>query len=168
MKDRLIDDAKRGGQNARAIFKETIYTASVDFVGEVLAAFAAELAWSHGGLRANASSQEVLGILPQWFEPAMGVEDLPDAYRGVPLHPEDAKIAVVAFWSAKLSSWTFAVSRAMLFGLSAAVIHFNRKPTLAVAIARRCGAVAQWPRQLSSMTSPESSLTVLVTPMGFS
>ena len=83
-----------------------------------------------------------LAALPRWFEPVMGVEDLPDAYRGVPLRPEDAKIAVVAFWSAKLNSWAFAVSRAMLFSLSAAVIHFYRKPTLAVAASRCCFAVA--------------------------
>ena len=57
LKDRLIDDAKRGGQNARAIFTETIYTANIDFVGEVLAAFIAELAWSQKGLRSDASSQ---------------------------------------------------------------------------------------------------------------
>ena len=43
-------------------------------------------------------------------EPAMGVEDLPDAYRGVPLHPADARVAVVASWFIKLNAWSFAVS----------------------------------------------------------
>ena len=73
------------------------------------------------------------------------VEDLPDAYRGVPLHPADARMAIVtfvAFWSTIAGAWEVAISRAMLFGLSAAVIHFNRKPTLAVAAGRRLGAVA--------------------------
>ena len=142
LKDRLIDDAKRGGQNARAIFRETIFTANIDFVGEVLSAFIAELAWSLCGLRTNASTEEVLKALPSWFEPAMGIEDLPDAYRGVPLHPADARMAIVAFWSTEAGGWRFAISRAMLFGLSAAVIHFNRKPTLAVAAVRRFGGVA--------------------------
>ena len=58
------------------------------------------------------------------------------------MHPKDAKMAIVAFWLPIRDKWLFAVSRAMLFGLSAAVIHFNRKPTLAVAPARRIGAVA--------------------------
>ena len=87
LKDRLVDDAKRGGQNEMAIFKETIFTANVDFVGEAMAAFIAELTWAHSGLRKGASVSEVLNALPRWFEHALGVEDLPDAYRGVPLHP---------------------------------------------------------------------------------
>ena len=33
-KDRMIDDTKRGGQNEQANFVETIFTASVDFIGE--------------------------------------------------------------------------------------------------------------------------------------
>ena len=33
-KDRVIDDARRGGQNAAAKFTETIFTASVDFLGD--------------------------------------------------------------------------------------------------------------------------------------
>ena len=62
-----------------AIFRETIYTTNVDFVGEVLAAFIAALVWAQCGLRTDASVAEVLAAIPLWIEPAMGVEDLPDA-----------------------------------------------------------------------------------------
>ena len=102
----------------------------------------AELAWAQAGVRVGTSLEETLSAIPPWFDPAIGVEDLPDAYRGVPLHPEEERMAIVAFYSVEKAKWEFAKSRAMLFGLSAAVIHFNRKPTLAVAVARRLGGVA--------------------------
>jgi hypothetical protein len=80
--------------------------------------------------------------LPSWFSPTIALDDLPDAYRGVPIHPDDGRVALVAVWNGKTRDWLFAEAHSMLFGLSAAVIHFNRKPTLLVAAARRFGAVA--------------------------
>ena len=93
----------------------------MDFVGEVLAAAVAELAWTHLGLKDDATAEEILQRLPDWFSPTLAVEDLPDAYRSIPLHPEDSRACMVAVWCVVRNCWLFAESRSMLFGLSAAV-----------------------------------------------
>ena len=142
LRDRVIDNAKKGKQNSAASFKETIFTASVDFFGEVLAAWIAEVAWELQGVSSKEEAQKVLDALPEWFRPIFGLDDMPDAYRGVPLHPDDSNVAIVAVWDEAIKAWKFAISRSMLFGLSAAVLHFNRKPTLLVAASRRFFAVA--------------------------
>ena len=142
LRDRVIDNARRGGQNRAAIFKETIYTASVDFFGEVLAEWIAQIIWELAGLKKSAEREVVLKALPSWFRPVFGLDDLPDAYRGVPLHCDDSNVTIVAVWNAATRAWIFAQSFSMLFGLSAAVLHFNRKPTLLVAASRRLFAVA--------------------------
>lgn len=96
-----------------------------------------------GSIREDAELLEALLALPEWFAPLMGLEDLPDAYRGVPIHPEDQRACYVAVWHPKHKLWVFAASHAMLFGFASAVVAFNRLPTLAVAVARRmCAACA--------------------------
>ena len=105
---------------------ETIYAASVDFVGEVWAAWLAQMAWEEVGLSEHASIDEVLDKLPTWLAPPLGIEDLPDAYSCVLLHEDDTRAALEAVWCPLTLQWLFSASRAMLFGFSAAVIHFNR------------------------------------------
>ena len=133
LKDRLIDDAARGGQNEAAIHTETIFTVSVDWVAEVLAAIHAEL--ERRGLLVD-------GRLPDWCSPGIALDDLPDAFRGMAIHREDAHKCHVAVWSPVDRVWRFAESRAMMFGLAPAVVAFNRLPTLGVAVARRIFATA--------------------------
>ena len=142
LRERLIDDARRGGQNAQARFAETIYTTNVDFLGEVLGTWVREIAWEYSGLGPDAPLNTVLSSIPAWFLPVIGIDDLPDAYKGIPLSEADSRAAVVAVYDPTNSEWKFAVSRSMLFGLSPAVIHFNRKPTLLVAALRRLFGVA--------------------------
>jgi len=137
LKARLIDDAKRGGQNELSKGEETIFTISVDWLGECLSAFIMAIAAAHGKLGRDALTQEVLGTLPEWFEPLLGLDDLPDAYRGCPVRNEDRRGCIVAFWDEPRQAWRFAESRALLFGLGAAVQAFNRLPTLVVATSRR-------------------------------
>ena len=98
LRDRVIDNAKKGRQNSAASFKETIFTASVDFFGEVLAAWIAEVAWELEGVSSKEEIQKILDALPEWFRPIFGLDDMPDAYKGVPLHPDDSNVAVVAVW----------------------------------------------------------------------
>ena len=140
-KERLIDDALRGGQNGNTHTCETIYTLTVDWLGEVLSAMCLAIASEWGDLGPEASTAAVLEVLPEWFQPVLGVDDLPDAYRGCPIHPDDQRGCIVAYWDPARQKWSFSESRAMLFGLSAAVLGFNRLPTLASAAMRRLFAV---------------------------
>ena len=112
----------------RAIFLETIFTSSVDFIGEVLATWLSHTAWEAAGVAEDATIDQVLAAIPEWLAPLIGVEDLPDAYRSVPLHDSETRAALVAVWCTDTLQWLFCASRAMLFGFSAAVIHFNRIP----------------------------------------
>ena len=93
----------------------------MDFVGEALASLIAELAWEWSGLTKKASSEEVLNAIPHWFLPVISIDDLPDAYRSIPIHSENTRAALVAVWSEKSQQWLFCESRSMLFGLAAAV-----------------------------------------------
>jgi len=76
----------------------------------------------------------------------MGIDDLPDAYKGCPIRSEDQPGCIVAVWHPGLRRWTFAESYAMLFGLGSAVTGFNRHPTLVAAAARRilCSCVGAY------------------------
>ena len=80
----------------RAIFLETIFTASVDFVGEVLATWLSHIAWEAAGVAENATIDEVLAAIPEWLAPLIGVEDLPDAYRSIPTNEEDLPVNIVS------------------------------------------------------------------------
>ena len=137
LKSRLIDDAKRGGQNDSSSAGETIFTISVDWLGESVSAMCLAVAAVWGGLRSESLTESVLASLPDWFCPMLGLDDLPDAYRGCPVREADRPGCVVAFWDGTCGAWRFAESRALLFGLGAAVQAFNRLPTLVVATARR-------------------------------
>eukprot|EP00974_Lingulodinium_polyedra_P068435 6627711-Lingulodinium_polyedra.AAC.1 len=57
-------------------------------------------------------------------------EDLPDAYRLVPVRPEDYDVSIVAFRHAKRAEVVFQEMYGLAFGLSEAVPAFNRKPFL--------------------------------------
>jgi len=140
-RDRIIDDALRGGQNVHTRPEETIFTLSVDWLGEVLSSQSRHIVREHKGLGEETTVEDALAALPEWFEPALGVDDLPDAYRGCPIHPDHQRGCIVAFWHPGLRAWRFAESRAMLFGLVSAVVAFNRLPTLLTASARRLMAV---------------------------
>ena len=64
------------------------------------------------------------------------------AYRQLSTDPSQQNLTIVAVWDIVLNRWRFAVANALLFGLSGAVLHFNRVPTLLVAFMRRWFAVA--------------------------
>ena len=84
---------------------EVFFTANEDFVGETIATWISEVAWDKSGLTAESSLEEVLKVLPEWFMPVLGVEDLPGAYRIIPLHEEDIKAAIIAVWSEAHQDW---------------------------------------------------------------
>ena len=122
---RLIDDGRRGRQNEWAALHETIYTISVDFVPGVAAAVV------DGVEQADAGGDH------EWADLLISTADLPDAFRGLPIAPADQRAAVVAIWHPRRADWMFTIMDGCPFGLGAVVVHFNRYPTLLVAVARR-------------------------------
>ena len=81
------------------------------------------------------------GSLPDWAEVVGSTEDLDDAYGECPGHPDHKGVCVVAWYSPKHQEWRFAEATGLTFGLSSAVLSFNRWPALMIAIARRCMAL---------------------------
>ena len=123
-KERLIDDGKRGGQNNWSAMHETIYTIGLDLVPTL----------AHHLVQ---QCKETYGDLPGWFQLQLGTDDLPDAFRGCPIHPSQQRAAVVAVWDAADHGWKFGVMKGCPFGLGSVVVTFNRYPTLVTAALRR-------------------------------
>ena len=55
-----------------------------------------------------------------------GGDDLPCAYRSVPVCPDDLRLNVVAVRGPATGEWKFQVAWALLFGFSASVMQFAR------------------------------------------
>ena len=137
MRDRLIDDAKRGAQNFATIIVDTIFTISLDFLAECLSIMSSELLDM-----IQEETGERPSEMPSWFSLGMSLDDLPDAYKGSPIAPDHARACAVSIWHAERNEWLFAVPRTLIFGLASAVNAFNRLPTLTTAAARRRMATA--------------------------
>ena len=68
-----------------------------------------------------------------WLSLRLGTDDLPDAYRALPVRPDHQGYSVVAVF-VHGAGWRFTM-QALWFSL---VVSFNRWPQLAIAISRRC------------------------------
>ena len=122
-KTRLIDDGRRGGQNQWSALEETIFTIGIDTVPSIVKLLVDRVRAQHPG-----------PDLPDWFQLQLGTDDLPDAFRGCPIHPDQQRAAVVAVWSPSHGAWRFGVMNGCPYGLGSVVVTFNRYPTLATAI----------------------------------
>ena len=74
-KRRMIDNARRTQHNSHESMSETIFTVSIDFVAAVAASIA----------RRVGSDQAACGAEIPWLRLRIGTDDLPDAYRGLPV-----------------------------------------------------------------------------------
>ena len=66
-----------------------------------------------------------------------GTDDLPDAYRQLPVAPSQQGFSVIAVHIPG-TGWRFTLLRGLAFGQESAVVNFNRWLVLAIAAARRC------------------------------
>ena len=126
---RAIDDGRFSGHNKSCFSEETIYTISPDFV-------AAACKFCIGLL------QDLEDDLPMWAEPHFGTEDMKAAYRQLPNDPDEQAGLFIAFYDPDDQQVKYVHLRAHPFGLSAAVLNFNRVPCLSTAVVRRLAAVA--------------------------
>ena len=131
LRDRLIDNAKTGKQNRFTQCPETIFSITLDWLGIALKCFEAVFV---------ERCPECLELpFPEWFDPGISLDDLPDAFKGCPVHPADQRACIVAVWSEHSGKWLFAKSYPCLFGIGSVVVSFNRLPALATAVSKRFG-----------------------------
>ena len=134
---RCIDSGKKPGHNAASRESETIYTTTVDVV-PVVVRRAWEMIWQFWAADSS--------CLPEWCDFVLGTEDMKNAYRQCPVHPQHRSCSTIAFWDHEVNDIRFVVLNGLPFGLSSSVLNFNRTPALLTAVARRfCGcAVAHF------------------------
>ena len=77
--------------------------------------------------------------MPVFFPLETGGEDLPNAYRHVPMVPEDSWASIVTYWDPSRAAPCFRRYFGLLFGLPNAVCSFNRFPRMLQCFFRRLG-----------------------------
>ena len=126
-KQRVIDNARKTFHNACTSLQETISTTTVDFVAnvasDILAAF-------------NLQSGPIGDPLLEWMDLRIGTDDLPDAYRGLPVASCHQSASVIAVYIPD-QGWAFTLLWGLAYGLESAVVSFNRFPQLGIAASRR-------------------------------
>ena len=126
-KVRPIDDGKRSGVNDATSFVESLVLCS-PLQPCVCARLIAEEAAAIG------SDAEVMRL-------EVGGEDLPDAFRHIPVAPADYCCNIVAVQEPSNGTWLFQLMFGHLFGHACAVINFNRYSRLLEGAARRLCAL---------------------------
>ena len=74
----------------------------------------------------------------------LGADDLQDAYHGCPNDTNQLCFCVVPIMIPHSKQVEFYISYTHLFGLTAAVVNFNRLPEQLTAAARRIGIAPSW------------------------
>ncbi len=126
-KHRVIDNAKKTLHNFNTSMMETITTVNVDFIATVIQQLLSSM-----GIQTLAD----LSQFP-WLEFRVGTDDLPEAYRGLPVCTDHQNVSIVAIWQPS-KGWSFMELFGLAYGLGSAVVAFNRFPQLGVAACRRC------------------------------
>ena len=120
---RCIDNAKKFKLNKATNMLETLFIVGLDFIPAIVKVILIAAA--------AAGSDPVAHALE------IGLIDLVDAYRYVPVLPEHSRFSISAVWSPLGRKWLFLRLLGNAFGLTAAVQNFNRRPALLCAVARR-------------------------------
>lgn len=119
-KFRMIDNGKQGA-NWTYEAQETIFTAAAPQAAAAVSAIRRHACRKlRGKYRLTASSR-----------------DMKAAYKQIPIDAMHASLTVIIVYDTIRGRWRFVISHALLFGLSGAVLQFNRVPTFIVALARR-------------------------------
>ena len=126
-KRRVIHNGKRGRQNCCTSFTEHLSMISA-FQPAVVA-------------RALAEEARAAGVPDECVTFMSGTEDMPDAFRSIPVLPEHHRFNVAAVRKED-GSWVFQRSWALLFGFSASVMQFERLSAFMEAVERRICCVA--------------------------
>lgn len=124
-KKRVINNCCKTGHNGQTRLWETIWTVTIDCI----ASFSRMVSEKFGLV------SPPLDLYP-WLDLRVGTDDLPDAYRGLPVCDDHMAYSAVAIYIPG-KGWHFSPLHGLAYGLESAVVHFNRLPQLGVAAARR-------------------------------
>ena len=124
---RVIDNCHKTLHSMHTAMHETITTVHLDFIAAVGAQLLRVLQ-VHGAPSSEGSFS--------WLRCRVGADDLPDAYRGLPVLEDHQRFSIVAVHTGR--EWRFTELYGLAYGLESAVLSFNRFPQLGVALARRC------------------------------
>ena len=122
---RVIDDAADAGQSALSSDANKL-----DLCTSIQPGLHVQLLWQAASSSSHQSELLQAGI---WS----GGEDLPNAYRRVPMKPEQSNMAIVAYYDHHVGAPRFRRYYGSLFGLPNAVCSFNRFPRFFQAACRR-------------------------------
>ena len=122
---RVIDDAKKGGHNAATSATSRIHTTSAEVGFAVVRRFR------------NLHGKPLSGDLGL----QIATKDMKRAFRQIPVAKEHLAFSTVLVYNIEQKAWRFGVLHGMAFGLSSAVLQFNRFPAAIVAVARRWLAI---------------------------
>jgi len=125
-KKRVIDDAASGGQSLFSRDGNKLQFCSAMQPCAHVQALAAAAEWKYGPNTALPEAVVTCG------------EDLPDAYRKIPMDPDSSWACIVSYPGRGGTSLRFRRYHSMLFELPLAVTAFNRLPFLLQALLRRC------------------------------
>ena len=128
-KKRVIDDAASGGQSLLSRDGNKLQFCSALQPCAHVQALATAVEQQYGARAALPEAVVTCG------------EDLPDAYRKIPMSPESSWACIVSYPGKAGTSPRFRRYHSMLFGLPLAVTAFNRLPFLLQAMLRRCFAL---------------------------
>jgi hypothetical protein len=132
-KCRGIDNARSSRTNFSAWLEETISTAPQDIGIQIVC-------WLFQGKLGRKRFND----LKKFLRVYLGADELQDAYHGCPNDVTQLCFCVVAIMNPKTKKVEFYISYTHLFGLTAAVVNFNRLPELLTAVARRIGIAPTW------------------------
>ena len=106
-KERVINDGRAGEQNEWSEMRETIATISVDVlaiaVHDIVDAIRVILTYLDQG----APLEALQAALPEWCELRFSLDDMPDAYNGVPVLPGHARGNIIGLWSPETEQWMY-------------------------------------------------------------
>ena len=94
---------------------------------------------SFNGKKARHSFAKKQGL---WV--GFSTNDFAEAYHGIPNLPNQLELCVVGLRNPETNRVEFYISYTHLFGLSAAVVNFNRLPERMAAACRRIGCCTTW------------------------
>ena len=77
------------------------------------------------------------GPLRGRYSPRSSTQDMKSAYRQLGVRDDCRQYHITALYDQVVKSWRFGLLHGLAFGLSAAVLEFNRVPEHLVAVARR-------------------------------
>ena len=122
---RLIDNGKAAEHNSTYSADETIHTTCTS-----------------AGVSVAARFRDLMGTqMKGKLCLHISTQDMWKAYRQIPCHEDQIQYMTVMVWHPDKKEWMFGESKGLLFGLTGAVLAFNRVPALIVAIARRWLAI---------------------------